>query len=43
MWFSTVAALIARWRAISLLERPWSTSARISLSRWERDAGDRCG
>jgi hypothetical protein len=40
MWLLTVAALIVSWRAISLLERPCSTSARISLSRADRfDSG----
>jgi len=36
MWCLTVAALIANWRMISLLERRCSTSARISLSRDDR-------
>jgi hypothetical protein len=38
MWFLTVEALIASWRAICLLERPCATSARISFSR--ADSGD---
>jgi hypothetical protein len=38
MWFLTVAALIASWRAISLLERPRATSVSqdLALTRRQR-------
>ena len=43
IWFFTVAQLIVRSRAISLLERPSSASARISLSRTVSAGSDACG